>query len=279
MTLCVAWVKKVHNCQELILMSDSRLSGGERWDQCPKIMTMERDDCAICFAGETFYAYPLMIQVRYAVNHFNQVKSRAMPIENLNGYLLQIINHLCKSIKNDCKGNVDDYLVGNRFIFGGYSWIDKCFKAWNYNYDKDKNKFLKYPKIVKDSNKLISIIGDHNEMGEFKKNLNTLLIQKYGTTDIDTFDMEPFEVFRDMLRSLIGQSNNGSSIGGAPQIIKIYQYQNSRPLGVYWPLKDKNNIFKNRTLLGRELFDFENSDYWFIDPDTLLTNGCNYVQK
>ena len=52
---------------------------------------------------------------------------------------------------------------------------------------------------------------------------------------------------------------------------------NCRPVGVYWPQKE--DIFSNRTLLGRKLFDYEDTEYWFIDPVSLRTNPCNKVKE
>ena len=47
---------------------------------------------------------------------------------------------------------------------------------------------------------------------------------------------------------------------------------NSCPVGVYWP--NKTDDFQNRTILGRRMFDYEDTLFWFIDPDTLKTNPC-----
>ena len=96
--------------------------------------------------------------------------------------------------------------------------------------------------------------------------------EKYGSASEsgETFalDMEPFEALCRMLKKV----SKSDTIGGAPQIIKAYQYMNSCPVGVYWP--EKKDIFSNRTLLGRKLFDYEDTEYWFIDPETLYTNPC-----
>ena len=35
MTISVAWIRKIKDCEELIFVSDSRLGGGDRWDECP----------------------------------------------------------------------------------------------------------------------------------------------------------------------------------------------------------------------------------------------------
>ena len=114
------------------------------------------------------------------------------------------------------------------------------------------------------------VIGDQRE--NFKKELRKLLREKYGE-DIEnheqlSLDMEPFEALCRMLRKV----SKTDTIGGAPQIIKAYQFMNSCPVGVYWP--QKKDIFSNRTLLGRKLFDYEDTEYWFIDPETLYTNPC-----
>ena len=82
--------------------------------------------------------------------------------------------------------------------------------------------------------------------------------------------MEPFEALSEMLLD----PDHEITIGGAPQLIKLYQYQTSRILGVYWPFMDIDNIYKNRTLLGRKLFEFEEVDYWFLDPKTLRSFPC-----
>lgn len=66
MTVVVGWIREINDAQELIIASDSRLCGGYRWDNCPKILTFPRNDCAIAFAGEVGYAYPLMMQAYFA---------------------------------------------------------------------------------------------------------------------------------------------------------------------------------------------------------------------
>jgi len=58
MTLSLAWIRSVGNVQELVMATDSRLRRGRAWDVAPKILTLPRTDCAICFAGDTDDAYP-----------------------------------------------------------------------------------------------------------------------------------------------------------------------------------------------------------------------------
>jgi hypothetical protein len=271
MTIAVGWVRKVKNCEELVFISDSRLCGGHRWDECPKIMTMPCESCVLCFAGDTGYAYPMMMQVNYAMSEYNKIRTRAMDVSDLNGYVLKHINHLSQSVYDMAS---PDGQSENEFIFGGYSWTEKKFKLWRYCYDKTNKKFKKDGTsrwILPHVPGSIIIIGDQRET--YKKVLRSILQEKYGPQGVNNggngLDMEPFEALRNMLR----EAKHIDTIGGAPQMVKSYQYMNSRPVGVYWPNK-LENPFKNRTILGRSMFEFEDSEFWFMDPETFITSPC-----
>lgn len=274
MTVAVSWIRKVHNCEELVFISDSRLCGGHRWDECPKIMTMPREDCVLCFAGNTDYAYPMMMQVSYSMNELNKIRTRAMDISDLNGYVLKHINHLGKSVYNMAD---PEEQVGNEFLFGGYSWIEKKFLLWKYSYvhsDKSYRKDGQPHRIFRNVPGNIMVIGDQRE--NYKAELRRLLVEKYGEQCKNYMgaglDMEPFEA----LCNLLAKASPNDTIGGAPQMVKVYQYQNSRPVGIYWP-KKTDNPFENRTLLGRRMFEFEDTELWFMDPKTFYTQPCNKI--
>jgi len=57
----------VGSVTEMIVASDSRLSGGQAWDGNPKILMLPRSDAVLAFAGYTGVAYPLMIQAYNAI--------------------------------------------------------------------------------------------------------------------------------------------------------------------------------------------------------------------
>lgn len=78
-----------------------------------------------------------------------------------------------------------------------------------------------------------------------------------------SLDFEPFEVVRDMLREV----KHSETIGGAPQIVKVYQYMKSAPLGVFWPNRETGQIH----LQGRPLLDYERTERWVLDPDRLIS--------
>jgi hypothetical protein len=72
--------------------------------------------------------------------------------------------------------------------------------------------------------------------------------------------MEPFAVLRDMIRT-----SNFPSIGGAPQVIKIYEHMNAVPAGVFWPDKESGTV----SVLGRPLMQYEKVRWRTIDPDSI----------
>jgi len=59
MTIGMAWIgTRTDGRQHLYIASDSRVTGGgQRFDACPKILTLQPSDCALCFAGYTGATY------------------------------------------------------------------------------------------------------------------------------------------------------------------------------------------------------------------------------
>lgn len=256
MTLSLAWVRKVNATEELVIASDSRLRFGCAWDCCPKIFPLSRGDCAISFAGNTMYAYPIMEQVRNAIAMYPKASSRALDICDLKGHLLRMIRKMESQIHDLPRGKKEKDLPDAVFIFAGYSWAKAEFKIWTlyYNAARKQFEFERVPTLYKNK---IAIIGDDVE--DAKKGILSLLISRNVEKGVG-FDMEPFEVLRDFCRD-----TNRHHIGGAPQILKVYKHLNSMPYSVYWPGKAS----EQRSFMGRPLLNYELANYLTIDPDTL----------
>jgi hypothetical protein len=88
------------------------------------------------------------------------------------------------------------------------------------------------------------------------------LLRKKSKLESGGFDMEPFEVLRDMLRE-----STFNLVGGAPQLIKAYTYSSCKPYAVFWPSREAATI----NLLGRPLLNYERSEHLVLDPNTLST--------
>jgi len=112
----------------------------------------------------------------------------------------------------------------------------------------------------------IGIIGDKRD--ELINILRGILYKKYGrnyeASFDNKFDMEPYDALCELLRRE-AVKNPMSTVGGAPQMVKVYQYMKSGTIGVYWPNRNPDNPYENRTLLGRRLLPYEETDYWFWD--------------
>ena len=274
------------------MVTDSRLSGdGTTFDACTKVITLPRSDCAIAFAGYSGHAYPMMHQLSNAIEAHAPLRRGSLDIVSFKTHALKIFDGMSGLIESSLglssPANTDPEA---NFILGGYCWITKSFEVWHIKHSAKQGKFIAYPpkcvriightgepkfsKILKDEDgnlelktkKLggsIVVAGDQKKV--FEKRLLSKLKEKH---DISHLDMEPFEVVRDMLR----EPRHSETIGGAPQIVKVYQYMRSAPLGVHWPDRASGSIH----LQGRPCLGYERIDRWVLDPDTLWSEHPSY---
>jgi hypothetical protein len=99
-TLGMSWVRAVGGVRELIVASDSRLSGGQNWDANPKIMLLPRSDAVISFAGKTWDAYPLMLQAYNAIKNVPSCGERIFDLADLKAHLIRVFDHSREFISN-----------------------------------------------------------------------------------------------------------------------------------------------------------------------------------
>jgi hypothetical protein len=227
-------------------------------------MMMPRSDIAVSFAGDTMYAYPLILQMSSAIGHYSRSKSRVMDLFDLKGYTVKMFNHLRDLITDLPRNQESATKPATSFILGGYSWRKKKFAIWLIHYDPYTRKFVFRPTTAwkgSKGRKLLCVTGDHLADA---KTLIAEKLRKKNKLPQGGFDMEPFEALRDMIRS-----EKYPEIGGAPQVLKVQQHMNCTPYSVYWP----NRKSKAVSLLGRPLFDYEFSEAMILDPDTLEIFG------
>ena len=255
MTLVTAWIRQVGDTEELVLASDSRLRFGCAWDYSPKLLSLSRGDSALCFAGDTFYAYPMLIQLKAALEMNEKISSRAVDVFDLRSYVISIIEEMRLAVYDHATG-ADKPDNDYRFLLAGYSWRYSQFRVWHIQYQENIGKFSyrsvgKYSKEQNNGRKYL-FIGDHT--GEARKRLNIILRNK--ELSHGELDFEPLEVLRDM-----SLDENYPEIGGAPQVTKIYKFGNSMPFNVYWPNKENGSVHFG----GRKLLPFERNRYFSID--------------
>jgi hypothetical protein len=248
MTLGLAWLAERRDGREhLYIASDSRVTGGQRLDACPKILTLPRSDCAMCFAGHTTATFPLMLQLAHAIAAHEPARNRDIDIARVKAHLLRLFTDLIVRIKDPAQPfSTEDA----QFIFAGYSWLKKDFRIWTIYYLEDQKKFA-----ARESVSFVSRLKKAAFIGDWSKRARSVMAREFGGDGPPVY-LEPLRVLSDFL----GKADKNDTIGGPPQLVRITQHMNTRPLCVRWNNED--------TLFGRPLFDYENTDYWIVDPLT-----------
>lgn len=260
MTISVAWERRMNDVSKLVFASDSRLSGGgKKWDGCPKIVALPRSDCMISFAGDTDYAYPLMLQMTNGIDFYPRSRDGQTDIAEARHIALDVFNGMWSAVRGEYPGFPKD--PGVRFIFGGFSWRSRCFRVWTLHYQDSLDKFTFRPARPWSgqkgtTRKTVTWIGDDSAVEEAKARLVALLRER-GKLQSGGFDMEPFEVLRDIIRD-----GRYPSVGGAPQVAKVYRSLQTQHFAVRWP-DYEGSLYA----AGRRQLSYENLDLPVIAPD------------
>ncbi|WP_018861577.1 hypothetical protein [Thioalkalivibrio sp. ALJ3] len=275
MTIGVAWVRTTHRkAQELMLVSDSRLNAGGFLDAGPKVFTLPRTDAAIAFAGDTYFAYPLIAQVSQSIASHFPLKDRAIDYVPFRTHVIKLLNSIFAYYRTELK---ELRVPDTEFLLAGYSWFKKEFCIDRIYYVSGKTRFehreckTRFGGFGK-----CMFIGDWAKKGE--RQLWSILSDRFGLESVSSdepsenqFDYEPFEVVRDLLRN----AGPNDTIAGAPQIVSVSQHMNSRHTAVYWPDKSCEKVF----LGGRPVFGFENIENWIMDPDSFESSHLSFGQR
>lgn len=263
MTLTMAWIRNVAAQEELIFASDSRLSGGEDWDCCPKILLLPRGDCLLAFAGETRDAYPLMLQFRNWLDIHPKAKSRALDVNDLKKRMRLVFNDMRLFITDLPNKQKRPDPAKCSMIFGGWSWKKLQFKIWRFYYRKEEDGFDFEPmgsgiKVGKDHPVIFA--GDTDAVKHARDHIIKLLKER-DRFHTPYLDMEPFEALREVIRN-----KKFGDVGGPPQLAKIYRHGNVQPYAVRWPMPKKREF----SVLGRPLFPGEVNRLPIVDPDNIV---------
>jgi len=256
MTLSIAWVRKIRDTEELVFATDSRVRGGLEWDACPKLFTFDRSDCAMAFAGHTFYAYPNIQQIRATLDAIPKVKSGAADLSYVRHVALHVLESMRSSISGRVPGITDATDINTELLLGGYSWRTDRFMLWRLFFDAAIGKF-RYDSAPR--KRQILFAGNSDAVKDARTRIVTLVHERGVGPH---YNMEPFEVLRDICRGKLY-----IDIRGPVQLLKVYKHHNTMPYCIYWPTRASGTL----TYLGRTLASFEDLPYFRLDPDTLQT--------
>ncbi len=253
MTLCIAWIRQKGETEELVFATDSCLTGGEKWNTGIKLFELPRKDCLLCFAGSTFRAYPLILNLVASIKFDKRLSSQRTDVKEILDYLTELFSDLCADIKEGV-GDIHELRAEAEFLFGGWSWKWQKFCIWKLCYSKDAGGFIFEDYHNQQLSRTCIFLGDEIESAK------ELYRKEFEDDNFDApLNMEPLKVLAVMARD----KENYHSIEGALQIAKVYASGTLEFFGVMWPSIDGKPSF-----LGRELSNFNKPPVRYIDPDT-----------
>lgn len=258
MTVATAWTRTTRKGRELWMMSDSRLNGGKKWDYGPKIFGIGRTDAVMAFAGETDWTYPLIAQITSYVESFVNLRDRVLDLVDAYDLIVDLLNESLDFVKDASHPSIS--LPKCSFIFAGYSSRRKDFIIRRIVFHS-KNRRFESRNAREISGEYFTLIGDSGPSSAISRHLSQESEKSWRKRD--KLDMRPAKAFYDVLRSKMFDS-----IGGAPQLVKVYEHSNIRHFGVYWP-PEKPNAEQDIYLRGRRLRQSEALDHpWVYDPSS-----------
>jgi hypothetical protein len=297
MTIAISWVRKRRGYEEMFFASDSRLSGGQSFDACPKMLALPRQDSAIAFAGVSGDAFSMMLQLSLAIDAFPPAKNRTLGLPALKTHALNIFNEMSKRITTEVRGADARFTdPGASFLLGGYDWRDKNFVLWSLRFDRTAHQYIAHHGSILcwDTKErklrfrsqpgkkhiaigMIAFAGD--QAGAARKMLFSRLTKRFESGErVTDFNMEPLAVVRDLLKNPSERKPiNSQTIGGPPQLIRVSQSAQAVSLAVFWKVKNKRRLH----LQGRPCLSYEILNAYSIDPENmefkyLGHSGSNY---
>ena len=245
----MAWVRSQGDVEELVVASDSRLRAGYAWDAAPKILALPRNDAVVAFAGATEIAYPMMIQAVNTVGAWERAFNRGQPLEDLKGHLIRVFNHMLAQMtdRREIQGSFTPDAI---FLVAGFSWKSQEFRIWTVHWDASISRFTLRRagswRAQSGRKKTATLVGD-----EVVK-ARDILVEKLrakGRLTTGGFNWEPLEVLIELI-----EDPDCPTIGGSPQVVKIYKSLKVVPFAVPWQGADGTDVL---TVLGRPLLDYE----------------------
>ncbi len=252
MTASICWERSVGPLSELVFASDSRLSGGESWDACPKLFNIGRSDVVMAFAGDTHRAYPFILQAISTVGSYRGSERQSLDVTQLAGHLVKAMDQMLSMAKE----SKIDGPPGCEFILGGWSWRLGRFRAYRIFYEPTVRRFTsvpgrKAPEAIggEDATGLYIAIGDAGPRA-------TSLMAEGRRGARVPLDMDPVEIIASM-----SEGAEYRTVGGSPQVMKVYRHMSVESFAVKWT--------DGVSIGGRPLLPHENHDLRIMarDPD------------
>jgi len=278
MTIGVAWIRRQSDGDELWIASDSRLThtGHFIWDTCPKLETLARRDAVLAFAGSTQEAFPLMMQMRTAVESYQALREGELSFAKVEQHLEGVANYMLNTLKLDphirgtLEGRPAFSTSEDTVVLAGYSRITKTFEIRDLGYkpDIEEWKFSRSASQSESAAIKYYVFGDRASRTLFRSLLFHEL-KNSGKLDANLpLDQEPLSVLVEMLKMpptfsreidghlAVPDGYRPDSTGGAPQVVRLRLGSAAIKYVIRWETDTGTNDY----LLGRRLMPYETVD-------------------
>jgi hypothetical protein len=241
---------------ELVFGSDSRLSGGQYFDHAQKIFQLPRNDALFAFAGGTEYAYPLLMQMLRSIESFPPSADGRLVLSKAKGHILRVFQQSYSSIHNLPRNQKYPEDPDNYFLLGGYNWVTSDFNTWVLRFDATNRRFV-FSKVTRTNS--FYFISDNQDARSYAIAETNRLLRSRGKTTAE-INYEPLEI----LGKIISDASF-STIGGAPQVGKVYPYLRTQLFQVKWPRAGSS--IEALHIAGRPLLPTEKCSWPVFDLD------------
>lgn len=249
MTLAAVWVRSSGTTQELVFASDSRLSGGETWDRGPKVFGLPRSDAAIAFTGRTLFALPAVLHLQSAIAAYPPSQRRSMDLEDAKGHALRVLNE----IYADRRDFASDGDLGpeSDFILGGWSWRARRFRIWHLTWNASHRRWdCRHVTPRRGSQDVwVWFSGSADAVTDARREFHKMLEDRRNGGQA-SLDLEPLTIVAEA-----SASGKYRDVGGAPQVIKVYQHMNTQQFAIEWP-SNHDDVLRPH-VGGRPLLPYE----------------------
>ena len=266
MTLVAIWIRQNRTLRELVALADSRLSGGESWDKCPKLLPLPRPATTIAMSGDATAAYAFLIQATNTCLLLDGNQSGRTDI----AYLARKL----RDVYSDSRANVGDLPVGTTkpdipnldVILMGWSWRRLRFEGYSYRYDKlGAIRMTRLKELDSGTPYGVYFAGDARS--EARRRLSRLIRKRDytipfrgGYSDAHeialqaNLDWEPLEILSEMIAD-----KSVRTVGGVPQLVRLYQYGETESF--VWRTAEGTDHFGGRPVKKGERFDRRIAQY------------------
>ncbi len=258
MTLVAVWIRKNDTLRELVIAADSRVSGGELWDACPKVLPISRPATAVAMSGEATQAYAFLLQVMNTCALLDGHSNGRTDIGNL--------AQKVKRVFADSREHVTDLPLNEAqstptldVVMAGWSWRRSQFEGYSYSYERNGRLLMKPLAELRESTAYgVYFAGDaaqdaRTRLAEIQAERGLTRPRRGDPNARETalacfLNWEPLEVLLNMI-----DDRSVRTVGGVPQLLRMYQYGHTETF--VW--RDALGIdhYGGRRLMPNERFD------------------------